>query len=71
MTTQGSYEGLALRFDSRKDAHNSATLHRSDCKMVTAVKPRGPIAIITKQLAEEVEDLIERDYKVIRCKCCK
>ncbi len=72
MTNSKDVTGLALRFSGKSGVENAATLHAMTCSVVSGgSNPRRGIAVITEGVAEDVADLLERGFKVKRCKCCK
>jgi ketopantoate hydroxymethyltransferase len=54
-----------LVFDHRK---NTAHVHRTGC---SAIRKTATTVTITEGVAEEIADLTERGFKVVRCKCTK
>ncbi len=64
------FAGTVLLFKSFGPVANMATLHAEACNMTNTAGRKVKI-IRGEGVADAVEDLLERDFPVKRCKCCK
>lgn len=69
----GDVDGLVLTFSSVSDR---GALHAPTCSVVSGVPHMGHIQrqrliVIREDVATDVADLVERNFKVARCACCK
>ncbi|MEJ7812895.1 MAG: hypothetical protein WKG32_20945 [Gemmatimonadaceae bacterium] len=68
----GEYAGLVLLFKTTGPIGNMARLHAASCPMVNTAKRGGKVKKIEGAgVADAVEDLNDRGFPVVRCKCCK
>jgi hypothetical protein len=67
MTTE--YEKMGLTFNTKGTAKTAAKLHALSCPMLNAASRR--VSVMLTDIASEVEDLTERGYTVVACKCTK
>lgn len=61
--------GAVLLFNTRGTAKTAAKLHAGTCPMVRTASRR--VTLVKEDVALNVEDLTERGYVVVACKCCK
>jgi hypothetical protein len=69
----GDVSGLVLTFSTVSDR---GALHSPTCSVVSGTQHlgrlrRSTLVVIRNDVQAEVEDLVERQFKVARCACCK
>jgi hypothetical protein len=72
--SETEYEGLVLLFNTSAKAELAARLHAQSCPMVNTARARNgrvKVSLIEDGIADEILDLTERGFPVLRCKCCK